>query len=481
MQRKSRVKKGAWLCSGLAMALSLALAQGGCKDGEMTYQSSADGVACQAGEYRCKDNNVEKCKANPSGELAWMQETACVAGSQTCQLSGVSASCVDTATCTDGLKNQDESDIDCGGGFCGPCGQGKACTSDADCTSNACVGKVCKVCRAGVARCHGNFMQVCKPDNSGYNNLATCDPVQGEVCNAATKTCDPPQPVGQPQPTGKYYLFANFKQGSSEFKGGYDVDSYVDVVGDNEVNYIYVNNGTKLDVYKVDLLDTDKDGKLEPHQHPQNPKATGPMEQRKLTFVKTYSNVTLGQPSVGEIYALKDKIYFFKRDTASNAYGIYEFIFNTGVTKLIQAGNPKLPLCVLGYDSHEKRWYAGYNSSTRRVWGFYADGGGWATEFDYPNLAGSHMDGLEVVMDPKQKISYVYVSDMTSDFLAQYYRDPKTKKWVQKNVFEYDENENQYVEGMGFGAFQHFWATSGKALYEVGGGDLQKYVGPQIE
>ena len=57
------------------------------------------------------------------------------------------------------------------------------------------------------------------------------------------------------------------------------------------------------------------------------------------------------------------------------------------------------------------------------------------------------------------------------------YRDKTTGKWVQKNVFEYKEDQNQYVEGMGFGAFQHFWITSGKALYEVGGGDLQEYVG----
>jgi hypothetical protein len=481
MHRKSRGMTSAWLQSGFALVVSLALLQSGCKDGDMTYKTEADGVACAAGEYRCQDNNVETCKANPSGVLAWMQHTVCVAGSQTCQLSGVSAHCADSATCHDTLKNQDEADIDCGGGFCPPCGIGKACNSDADCASLACEGKICRACRAKTAACHGNLVRICKDDHSGWDDIATCDPTKGEACNIDTKTCAPLLPLGSPKKTGDYYLFANFKKGASAWKGGYDVDSYVDVVADTETNYIYVNNAKKLDVYKVTLADTDKDGKMEPNQHPKNPDNTGPMEQRVLTFIKTYTNVELGQPSVGEIYALKDKIYFFKRDTASNAYGIFEFIFKTGASKLVNPGNPKLPLCVLGYDKHNNRWFAGYNSSTRRVYGFYPQGGGWAAEFDYPNLAGSHMDGLEVVMDPKQKISYVYVSDMTSDFLAQYYRDPKTNKWVQKNVFEYAETENQYVEGMGFGAFQHFWATSGNALYEVGGGDLQKYVGPQIE
>ena len=86
------------------------------------------------------------------------------------------------------------------------------------------------------------------------------------------------------------------------------------------------------------------------------------------------------------------------------------------------------------------------------------------------------MDGLEVVTDPTTKTAYVYVSDMTSDFLGQYVRDPKTSKWEQKNLFKYQDNNAGNVEGMGFGAFNHFWITSGSNLYEIGGGALQKYV-----
>ena len=66
--------------------------------------------------------------------------------------------------------------------------------------------------------------------------------------------------TNSPNKTGTYYLFSNFKKGASAWKGGYDVDSYVDVVADTETNYIYVNNAKKLDVYKVTLVDTDKDG-----------------------------------------------------------------------------------------------------------------------------------------------------------------------------------------------------------------------------
>jgi|GEM_PF-2247340 len=47
-------------------------------------------------------------------------------------------------TCSDGKKNQDESDIDCGGAVCRSCADGKKCVSAADCQSNSCTaGGLC--------------------------------------------------------------------------------------------------------------------------------------------------------------------------------------------------------------------------------------------------------------------------------------------------------------------------------------------------
>jgi hypothetical protein len=46
--------------------------------------------------------------------------------------------------CTDGLKNGDETDVDCGGS-CSGCLDGKACRSDGDCESNYCDQKLCHV------------------------------------------------------------------------------------------------------------------------------------------------------------------------------------------------------------------------------------------------------------------------------------------------------------------------------------------------
>ena len=45
--------------------------------------------------------------------------------------------------CFDGIKNQDETDIDCGGTLCDPCPDGKSCLVNSDCLSNFCNGGVC--------------------------------------------------------------------------------------------------------------------------------------------------------------------------------------------------------------------------------------------------------------------------------------------------------------------------------------------------
>ena len=93
------------------------------------------------------------------------------------------------------------------------------------------------------------------------------------------------------------------------------------------------------------------------------------------------------------------------------------------------------------------------------------------------------MDGLEVVTDPATNIPYVYVSDMTSDYLGQYRYDSSGSPpgWVMENLFAYSGTAGN-VEGLGFGALGHFWATTGFAnagtLYEIGGGELGGYIPP---
>ena len=58
-------------------------------------------------------------------------------------------------TCDDGVKNQYESDVDCGGSTCSACRGGKSCAADSDCVTNTCTGGVCSgaTCSDGILHC----------------------------------------------------------------------------------------------------------------------------------------------------------------------------------------------------------------------------------------------------------------------------------------------------------------------------------------
>jgi plastocyanin len=82
---------------------------------------------------------------------------AVCSGSGTCVQCVTSADCAATTggacsmfvcqapTCTDGIKNNGEGDIDCGGACPMQCVNGKTCNADSDCTSGACLSNVCSV------------------------------------------------------------------------------------------------------------------------------------------------------------------------------------------------------------------------------------------------------------------------------------------------------------------------------------------------
>lgn len=58
---------------------------------------------------------------------------------------GVLAGCAPAPqpTCTDGLLNGTETDVDCGGPSCGPCVDARQCVADVDCKSGKCRGRAC--------------------------------------------------------------------------------------------------------------------------------------------------------------------------------------------------------------------------------------------------------------------------------------------------------------------------------------------------
>jgi len=94
----------------------------------------------------CVDNGTVTCTA------------PYVCGAATCQ------------SCSDGVKNGNETDVDCGGGgACSGCAAGKVCSVGTDCTSGNCVDGVCcnSLCDGFCVRC----------DLSG--TLGTCTNIEG--------------------------------------------------------------------------------------------------------------------------------------------------------------------------------------------------------------------------------------------------------------------------------------------------------------
>jgi len=306
---------------------------------------------------------------------------------------------------------------------------------------------------------------------------AACLPFSGQKCDPNTGTCKALTPIGGTQYTGTYYQYSYFTASNSALKLTGNVDD-VDSYGD----YIYVNRGAwyslgiAMDVYKVTLLDSDGDGKLEPDQHPNNPDAPGPMEQRVLTFVKTYvagapDYAPMGVAHQGEMWAAENSVFMLGAPSTGD---VVEYNLLTKTTTVVADATTTTRMAMLGRGDLDGKWYAG-NESARRVYSFCPAQKSWMAEFAYPDLAGSHMDGLEVIVAPTTQVQYVYVSDMTSDFLGQYRKDANGN-WVQENLFRYQAVTGASVEGVGFGALNHFWVTSGGALYEIGGGDLSGYL-----
>ena len=344
------------------------------------------------------------------------------------------------------------------------CGAGGSLVGEEDCDPDACLpGTGCVACLAGEYTCMGEKVMVCNAAAVPpvWEVFEVCDPAAGEVCDLAMG-CQPGAPVGTNVPTGEYYQFADFQQGTTAFLGGYDVDSWED--------RLYVlNYSNTIDVYQVALLDSDGDGLLEPNQHPDNPEEMGPIEQRTITYIETIP--TFGTPSLSssELLALEDRIYI-------GGTALTENVFGGAITQISTPPGWASWFAHLAYDDVNDVWYAS-NEGGRRVFQHDRTTNTWGLAFYYPELAGDHMDGLEVVTDPNTGIPYVYVSDMTSDFIGQYRLDP-TEGWVQENLFTYVGTAGAPVEGMGFGALYHFWATAGSSVYEIGGGDLSDYIDP---
>jgi hypothetical protein len=109
---------------------------GTCSNGTETLSGMCDGMgACGAGTMMCAPYvcGATACRTDCS------MNNQCSSGNY-CDTS--QNQCVTLpATCTDGMKDGNETGTDCGGNICpARCPSGQGCNNNSDCTSNHCLG-----------------------------------------------------------------------------------------------------------------------------------------------------------------------------------------------------------------------------------------------------------------------------------------------------------------------------------------------------
>lgn len=146
------------------------------------------------GATQCSGDTIQSCAPDTNNCRQWVTLLDCAASGQVCDDGVTPVACADAGapTCSDGVKNQDETDVDCGGAKCNKCDVGKTCTADADCASNSC-DPATMVCKAG-ATCGDGVQNGDETDiDCGGGACNTCE--IGKNCTQDTdctsNTCDP--------------------------------------------------------------------------------------------------------------------------------------------------------------------------------------------------------------------------------------------------------------------------------------------------
>jgi hypothetical protein len=168
------------------LPLLLALAGGGCGNGSNPTETCSDGVENQ------NETDVD-CGGICSG---CAEGGSCLLDSDCASGECENGECVAGLgpSCDDGLQNGYETDVDCGGPDCDPCADGAGCTANSDCASGDCDAGSCRP--AGGPACddgeqNGDETDVdcggpdCDPcaDGAGCNVNADC---QSGDCDAGS-------------------------------------------------------------------------------------------------------------------------------------------------------------------------------------------------------------------------------------------------------------------------------------------------------
>src|SRR5207248_1710518 len=109
-------------------------------------------------------------------------------------------------SCSDSIKNQDETGVDCGGTCVAQgktCPNGAGCVLPADCASQYCSGHVCASCSAGTHLCSNSCLSNTSPNSCGSScasgshacSNACVSNTSTSSCGASCTPCAPPGDV----------------------------------------------------------------------------------------------------------------------------------------------------------------------------------------------------------------------------------------------------------------------------------------------
>ncbi len=154
-----------------------------CTGGICLAPSCTDGAVNQdETDIDCGGTICNKCA---DGKIC-IQSSDCISLNCDSDLSG--ALKCQAATCLDTKKNQDETDVDCGGLICEECGEGKICLINSDCATNYCDGGLCKA-----VSCSDGFKNGEETDIDCGDGCEGC--ADGKVCSI-NKDCESKSCVG---------------------------------------------------------------------------------------------------------------------------------------------------------------------------------------------------------------------------------------------------------------------------------------------
>jgi hypothetical protein len=157
-----------------------------CETSADCASATCTGHKCTAPVAECLDNvrNGSETDVDCGGGNcpACAKGKACVSAADCVTGSCINHLCVaPTPQCLDNMKDGDESDVDCGGGTCPVCPNGRMCKTPADCNSGSCIGGTCS---SPPSQCLNNKKDANETDVDCGGGI--CPPcINTKACNVA--------------------------------------------------------------------------------------------------------------------------------------------------------------------------------------------------------------------------------------------------------------------------------------------------------